>query len=95
VTDQNGYYYYNTIIPPSYWWSPKHIHYLVRDIPEHKQLITQLYFKGDNKINKKTEHLHYPYDSKRILATEKNSNGPIVVNLNLYLSQWMNKNIMA
>ena len=86
VTDANGVYYFDTIIPPAYWWRPKHIHYLVRDIPGHQQLITQLYFEGDKKINKKTEHLHYPYDPKRILKPYVNDAQQTEVRLNLYLA---------
>lgn len=86
LTDEQGYYYFDTIIPPSYWWRPKHIHYLVRDIPQHSQLITQLYFKGDKKINKRTEHNHYPYDENRILVPYTNAAGQTEVQLNLYLS---------
>lgn len=85
-TDKAGNYYFHTIIPPSYWWRPKHIHYLIRDIPNHSQLITQLYFEGDKKINKRTEHLHYPYDPNRILTPYENDDGQIEVKLNLYLS---------
>jgi protocatechuate 3,4-dioxygenase beta subunit len=51
ITDENGYYEYETIFPGPYkigenTWRPSHIHYLVRH-PGYKQLITQLYFKGD------------------------------------------------
>ena len=86
LTDDDGRYHFKTIIPPSYWWRPKHIHYLVRDIPGHKQLITQLYFEGDKKINNRTQHLHYPYDPKRILSPIVNADGQMEVKLNLYLS---------
>lgn len=51
VTDENGYYEYETIHPGAYRigpdaWRPPHIHYLVRH-PGYRQLITQLYFRGD------------------------------------------------
>lgn len=51
ITDENGYYEYETIRPGSYKigpeaWRPSHIHYLVR-ARGYKNLITQLYFKGD------------------------------------------------
>lgn len=86
LTDAEGAYFFNTIIPPNYWWRPKHIHYLVRDIPNHSQLITQLYFKGDKRINKKTEHWHYPYDKNRILIPYQNEENQIEVKLDLFLS---------
>ena len=86
ITNENGCYYFHTIIPPNYWWRPKNIHYLVRDIKDHKQLITQLYSKGDKIINKKTEHLHYPYDPKRIITPYTNNEEQTEVKLNLYMS---------
>ena len=51
VTDTNGYYEYETIHPGRYkigddTWRPSHIHYMVR-APGYRQLVTQLYFKGD------------------------------------------------
>src|SRR5579885_94665 len=51
LTDETGYYEYETIHPAPYktgpnTWRPSHIHYLVRH-KGYKQLVTQLYFKGD------------------------------------------------
>lgn len=51
ITDEDGYYEYETVHPGAYQtgpgrWRPCHIHYLVR-CPGYKQLITQLYFRGD------------------------------------------------
>ncbi|MBL8233231.1 MAG: hypothetical protein JNL98_32330 [Bryobacterales bacterium] len=50
LADETGYYEYETIKPGKYKaganYRPSHIHYLVR-AAGHKQLITQLYFKGD------------------------------------------------
>ncbi len=51
VTDHEGYYEYETIYPGAYQigvnqWRPSHIHYLVQR-PGYRQLITQLYFRGD------------------------------------------------
>lgn len=53
ITDENGLYEYETIHPGRYkigpeTWRPSHIHYLVRH-PGYKELVTQLYFKGDPK----------------------------------------------
>lgn len=52
VTDENGYYEYETIHPGPYrigpnTWRPSHIHYMVRQ-PGYRQLVTQLYFRGDD-----------------------------------------------
>lgn len=51
VTDETGYYEFETIHPGQYQigpntWRPSHIHYWVRH-PQHKELVTQLYFEGD------------------------------------------------
>lgn len=51
ITDENGYYEFETIKPGAYQigansWRPSHIHYLVRHT-RYLQLITQLYFRGD------------------------------------------------
>jgi protocatechuate 3,4-dioxygenase beta subunit len=51
ITDENGYYEYETIHPGAYRigpnaWRPPHIHYWVRK-PNYRELITQLYFRGD------------------------------------------------
>jgi protocatechuate 3,4-dioxygenase beta subunit len=51
VTDETGYYEYETILPGRYkidatTWRPAHIHYAI-SAPGYRQLITQLYFKGD------------------------------------------------
>jgi protocatechuate 3,4-dioxygenase beta subunit len=51
VTDENGGYEFETIHPGPYRigpnsWRPPHIHYLVRHTG-HRELITQLYFRGD------------------------------------------------
>ncbi|MBM3812449.1 MAG: hypothetical protein FJW20_12540 [Acidimicrobiia bacterium] len=63
LTDETGYYEYETIKPSHYAVGdqirPSHIHYLVRAFG-HKQLITQLYFKGD------------PYNTKDAYARKSN-----------------------
>lgn len=51
LSDENGFYEFETIHPGRYkigpeTWRPSHIHYLVR-ARGYKQLVTQLYFKGD------------------------------------------------
>jgi catechol 1,2-dioxygenase len=54
ITDDSGYYEFETVHPGPYQigpnaWRPSHIHYLVR-ATGHRQLITQLYFRGDRHI---------------------------------------------
>lgn len=51
VTDETGSYEFETIHPGAYrtgpnTWRPPHIHYWVRH-PGYRELITQLYFRGD------------------------------------------------
>ena len=62
ITDQSGYYEYQTVRPGRYklgdTYRPSHIHYLIRH-KGYKQLITQLYFKGDP-YNKTDEFIKKP-----------------------------------
>ena len=55
MTDESGYFEFETIKPGRYPVGnrvrPSHIHFLVRAFG-HKQLITQIYFKGDEAIEK-------------------------------------------
>jgi catechol 1,2-dioxygenase len=46
TADETGFYEYETIHPGYYTGRTKHIHYLVKH-PGYKELVTQLYFKGD------------------------------------------------
>src|SRR5262249_34398 len=51
LTDETGYYEFETVFPGRYqtgpnFYRPAHIHYLVRHAG-YRELITQLYFKGD------------------------------------------------
>ncbi len=54
-TDQSGKYKFDTIVPVPYKatpnsWRPAHIHLLISS-PDHQDLITQIYFKGDPHLN--------------------------------------------
>lgn len=74
VTDETGYYEYETIFPGRYKtggenYRPAHIHYLVQH-PGYKQLITQLYFKGDP-WNEKERGL----DKSLIMEVKKHKRG--------------------
>ncbi len=85
-TNENGDYFFTTFIPPAYGRvRPKHIHYLVEKTAEHKELVTQLYFKGDERIKPKNWVVH-PWDEKRILDIYENENGEAEVRLDLYLT---------
>lgn len=54
ITDEQGRYEYETLKPPPYFdpedstWRCPHIHYYVQ-ASGYKQLVTQLYFKGEEK----------------------------------------------
>ncbi len=83
-TNENGEYWFKTFVPPPYQGRPKHIHYLIHESARHQELITQLYFRGDNKIKKKN-WMKYPWDEKRILDIYKNKDKMPEVRLDLYL----------
>jgi len=70
----NGDYYFRTLLPKGYKDGvldrPAHIHYIVNE-SKHKKLVTQLYFKGDPKLdndifiqrnNGKKRAVAYPQD---------------------------------
>jgi Protocatechuate 3,4-dioxygenase beta subunit len=84
-TDENGQYTFQTFIPPPYGQRPKHIHYLVNKIEGYQELVTQLYFKGDKRIQENNWVL-YPWDENRILDIYKNEEGIAEVSLDLFLS---------
>lgn len=53
ITDKDGHYWFKTIVPGFYpvdikngWYRPPHLHFMVT-APAIPQLVTQLYFKGD------------------------------------------------
>lgn len=83
-TDENGTYRFKTFVPPPYGSRPKHIHYLIHEVDGYKELVTQLYFKGDSNI-KKDNWIKYPWDERRILDIYKNGDGLSEVKLDLYL----------
>lgn len=52
----------------------------------HQELVTQLYFKGDDRI-KSDNWIQYPWDEKRILDIYKNEEEMAEVKLDLYLTR--------
>ena len=84
-SDENGAYSFQTFIPPPYGARPKHIHYLVNKMDGYKELVTQLYFKGDKRI-KENNWVSYPWDENRILDIYKNDADIAEVRLDLYLT---------
>ncbi len=83
-TNQKGEYWFKTIIPPPYGGRPKHIHYLIKQVTGYQELVTQLYFKGDNKISNRT--VMGQKDDRRILDIYKNDQQEAEVRLDLFLS---------
>lgn len=57
---------------------------LIHEVEVYKELATQLYFKGDNRI-KKGNWVKYPWDERRILDIYKNEEGMSEISLDLYL----------
>ena len=86
TTDENGAYWYKTFVPPHYGGRPKHIHYLIQETATHRELVTQLYFKGDKKI-RPNNWVKYPWDEKRIVPIYQNDEAMAEVRLDLYLGR--------
>lgn len=84
-SDENGQYSFETFIPPPYGIRPKHIHYLVNKLDGYQELVTQLYFKGDQRIQE-DNWVKYPWDDNRILGIYKNEEDLAEVRLDLYLT---------
>ncbi|MEM7573052.1 MAG: hypothetical protein AAF433_09130 [Bacteroidota bacterium] len=83
-TKADGSYSFKTFVPPPYGQRPKHIHYLVSEAEGHQDLVTQLYFQGDDRL---PDHYwgRYPRDEKRILEVYTNDQELPEVWLDLYL----------
>jgi len=84
-SNDNGEYWYKTFVPPPYGQRPKHIHYLIDKVPGYERLVTQLYFKGDDRI-KTNNWIKYEWDERRILDIYNNSDDLAEVRLDLYLT---------
>lgn len=85
-TNSNGEYWYKTFVPPPYGLRPKHIHYLVHGGEKYENLVTQLYFKGDDRIQEEN-WIKYRWDERRILEIYKNAEGLEEVRLDLFLTR--------
>ena len=69
-SDTDGYYNFTTILPAHYGNRPRHIHIKVR-APGHEELTTQLYFKGDPKIQ---NDFARNAENDRVIALESDNN---------------------
>ena len=89
-SDKTGSYSFKTIVPVPYKasptiWRPAHIHLRVSS-PDHQDLITQIYFKGDPYL--KTDiSSSSPLSANRILEIGKNSSGEKVVKFNIVMAE--------
>lgn len=77
-TDKDGKYHFKTIVPVPYkatetMWRPAHIHLRVSS-PDHQDLISQIYFKGDPHLQDDTSSAA-PQASHRILEIRRNNKG--------------------
>jgi len=89
-TDKDGTYNFRTIVPVPYkatetMWRPAHIHLRVSS-PEHQDLISQIYFKGDPHLQDDTSSAS-PQASHRILEIRKNKKGEHDVNFNIVMQK--------
>lgn len=93
ITEKNGKYEFKTIIPVPYKadlnddssWRPAHIHMRV-SIPNQQDLITQLYFKGGEYVDKDAWSSS-PHAANRILTISKNKNGESEVKFDVVMNK--------
>ncbi|MES2776932.1 MAG: catechol 1,2-dioxygenase [Bacteroidota bacterium] len=88
-TGKDGKYAIKTIVAVPYkdgdTWRPAHVHLRISS-DGYQDLITQIYFKGDNHI-KEDGSASSPLSVKRILDMSKNSSGETVVNFDVVLGK--------
>lgn len=92
-TDKNGAYNFKTIVPVPYKanpdnensWRPAHIHMRV-SVPDQQDLITQIYFKGDQYIDNDT-WASSPRAINRTLEIIKNDKGESEVTFDIVMSK--------
>jgi catechol 1,2-dioxygenase len=90
VTGKDGKYSFKTIVPVAYkatdiQWRPAHIHLRVSS-PDHQDLISQIYFKGDPYLEQDTSSSS-PQSKHRILETGINKNGEHEVTFNIRMQE--------
>lgn len=88
-TDEKGFYTFQTIFPVAYggegFIRPAHFHLMIT-ADGYQPLITQLYFKGDQHIEKDA-YASSPTAKKRILDVEKMQEGAIKVRYDVGMSE--------
>ena len=86
VTGNDGKYSFKTIVPVAYkasetQWRPAHIHLRVSS-PDHQDLISQIYFKGDPHLEEDASSSS-PLSVHRILELGKNQQGESEINFDI------------
>jgi len=88
ITNEKGEYSFETIFPGKYLngalYRPAHIHYRVTE-ENSKELISQIYFKGDPNIEKDPWASKEKAELRILQITPEDTNGNLVVNVNIYL----------
>lgn len=90
-TAKDGSYEFTTIVPVPYQiseagdWRPAHIHLRVSS-PDHQDLITQIYFKGDPHLAEDSSSAD-PKSAHRILEMKNNSKGEPAVTFDIVMSK--------
>lgn len=86
-TDKAGKYYFKTYIPGHYTDAglnrPNHIHFIVT-APKHKNLTTQMYFKGDDRMGN-DPFVNRNDGYKRAMDYTKDDNGIYQVAFDIYM----------
>ncbi|PHR47059.1 MAG: hypothetical protein COA32_09045 [Fluviicola sp.] len=89
-TNENGEYVFKTILPGKYLngelYRPSHIHYRVTK-SNCKELISQIYFKGDPHITKDPWASDKRAKQRVLQITPEDINGNLTINFDIYLSE--------
>ena len=89
-TNENGEYSFKTILPGKYLngklYRPSHIHYRVTE-KSSKELISQIYFKGDPHITKDPWASDVAAKERVLQITPEDTNGNLVVKFDIYLKE--------
>jgi catechol 1,2-dioxygenase len=88
-TNENGEYSFKTILPGKYLngelYRPSHIHYRVTK-KNSKELISQIYFKGDPHITKDPWASNEKAKQRVLQITPEDISGKLTINFDIYLS---------
>ncbi len=89
-TNEQGEYAFKTILPGKYLngnqYRPAHIHFRVTEI-NNKELISQIYFKGDSHITKDSWASHKKAELRILPIILEDTIGSLTVNFDIYLKE--------